>query len=256
MHRFFRALLLFLAALTVPTVRAEAAQCTGGAPQPAYAAVGEAPNVQIWKEGDAASPPMLAACLHAQTPGFTMLVTVAGTFHSTIGEHSLLGRFGATSTLLQIRYWSITDHMWRPLVKAATALGEFGGKPRGDFSADEIDTGASVYLSQTDSRSNSPITYRMRLVESDALHFIIETANVTSLTWWGLTIYKPGDLRSWYLIEQQSPGLWSFYSLTRIAGGYRWLSDGRESSYVNRVVALYRHYAGIRTDQDPPPARD
>jgi hypothetical protein len=188
-------------------------------------------------------------------PRFGTLVAVGAIFQNSLGERALLARFGAISRLLQIRYWSTTDHMWRPLVKAATAVtGELGDKPRDDFAVDEIDTGTNLYLSQSDSRSNRPIIYRMRLVESDARHFIIETANVTPMTWWGLTIYKPGDLQSCYQIEQHSQGSWSFYSLTRIAGENRWFTNGHDASYVNRVVALYRHYAGIRTDQDPPPA--
>jgi hypothetical protein len=248
-------LLVMFVVWTVPTAGTAASLCNGSEPQLLHAAVGEVPNVQIWREGDIAPPPTLAADFDAVNPGFGMLVAVAARFQSSIGERALLARFGAISRLLQIRYWSTTDHMWRPLVKAATAVtGELGDKPRDDFAAAEIDAGADLYLSQTDSRSNRPVIYRMRLVESDARHFVIETANVTSLTWWGLTIYKPGDLQSCYRVEQQSQGFWSFYSLTRIASDNHWFTKGHDASYVNRAVALYRHYAGIRTDQDPPPA--
>jgi hypothetical protein len=94
----------------------------------------------------------------------------------------------------------------------------------------------------------------MRLREIDSQHFLIETENLTPARWWALTLYKPGDLRSLYFLDQRSPGIWSYYSLTRIGGGQR-LIAGHENSYINRAVALYRHFAGIPTDLEPPPAR-
>ncbi len=33
------------------------------------------------------------------------------------------------------------------------------------------------------------------------------------------------------------------------------LPTGSDASYINRSVALFRHLAGIPTDQDPPVAR-
>jgi hypothetical protein len=183
-----------------------------------------------------------------------MLLAVAGTLQSADGEAALLSRFGAVSRLLRVRYWSTTDHTWRPLLTAVTALtNQVSCQPRGDFTTTEIESGQDLYLAQTDSRSTNEVIYRMRLRGSDSQHFVIETENVTPVRWWALTLYKPGDLYSLHFLDQRSPGIWSYYSLTRIDGG-RWLITGHEKSYINRAVALYRHFAGIPTDLEPPPA--
>jgi hypothetical protein len=44
-----------------------------------------------------------------------------------------------------------------------------------------------------------------------------------------LILLKPGGLRSVYFIDQHSPGIWSYYSLTRIAES-SWLIAGHEQS--------------------------
>jgi hypothetical protein len=228
--------------------------CAGVTPQPPYAPLNAAPNVQLWKATSLPALPAIAACLGASSPQFSALLAVAGTFQSADGEAALLSRFGEVSKLLLVRYWSTTDHTWRPLVTAATALTkEVDGQPRRDFTNTEIESGQDLFLSQTDSRSTNEVIYRMRLLETDSPRLVVETENVTPVRWWALTLYKPGDLRTFYFLDQRSPGIWSYYSLTRIGGG-RWLMTGHENSYINRVVALYRYIAGIPTDLEPPPA--
>jgi hypothetical protein len=231
------------------------ALCMSGVPEPPYAPLNAAPKVQLWKDASLPALPAPAACLGASSPqSSSTLVAVAGTFQNADGEAALLTRFGAVSRLLLVRYWSTTDHTWRPLLTSATALTqEVDGRPRTDFTAGELESGRDLYQSQTDSRSTNEVIYRMRLRESDSQHFIIETENVTPVRRWGLTLYKPGDLHSLYFVDQRSPGIWTFYSLTRIGGG-RWLVLGHENSYINRVVAFYRYFAGIPTDLEPPPA--
>jgi hypothetical protein len=48
------------------------------------------------------------------------------------------------------------------------------------------------------------------------------------------------------------PGVWGLYSLLRTGRGASSLTSGDQASYVSRVVAFYRHLAGIPTDQSPP----
>jgi hypothetical protein len=231
------------------------APCVDGVAQPPYAPLNAAPNVQVWKATSLPTLPALAGCFGASSPQSGMLLAVAGTFRSADGAAALLSRFGAVSNLLRVRYWSTTDHIWRPFLTAATALTkEVGGQPRRDFSATEIESGENLYLAQTDSRSTNEVIYRMRLRESDSQHFLVETENVTPVRRWALTLYKPGDLRSLYFLDQRSPGIWSYYSLMRI-DATPWLMTGHENSYINRAVALYRHFADIPTDLEPPPAR-
>jgi hypothetical protein len=229
--------------------------CGGSMPQPGYAPVGAPPNVQVWKDQSLADFPDRVSCLGWSTPKFRMLIAVAGTFQNSEGALALMSRFGAVSTLLSVRYWSTTDQSWRPLVLSATALtGKVASQTRADFISAELEGGKDVYLAQADSRGAGEVIYRMRVRESKPSAFIIETENITSVQWLALTLLKAGGLYSVYFVEQRSPGIWSYYSLTKIAES-SWLIAGHEKSYINRVVALYRHIAGIPTDLEPPPSR-
>ena len=221
---------------------------------PPYAPLNAAPNVWMWNSSSLSPPPARAVRLGAAGSDFNSIVVVAGTLQSADGKTALLARFGAVSQLLTVRYWSTTDRTWRALVLAATAMtNEIAGVPRGDFTSGELERGQAVFLSQTDSRSSNAVIYSMRVLESTPRSFIVQTENVTPVRWSVMTLYHPGDLRSLYFLEQVTPGTWSYYSLTRIAGS-RWLMAGHENSYINRVVALYRYFAGIQTDLEPPPA--
>lgn len=223
-------------------------------PQPAYGMVGEAPAVQIWTDGRLVVPPSGIPCIGWSAPSFRTLVAVAGSFRSSEDSAGLLARFGTISNLLTIRYWSVTDHAWRPLVTAATALtAQVSGQPRGDFTAVEVASGRDLFLSQRDNRASTDVVYRMRVRESAGDRFVIETENLTPVRWWGLTLFSPADIQAVYFLQERTPGVWSYYSLTKIAGG-SWLTAGHEMSYINRAVALYRHLAGIPTDLEPPAA--
>ena len=242
-------------AIGAPTEMAATPPCEGSSPQPAYASVGAPPNVQIWKDQSPAGSPVRESCVNWPTAKFQLLIGAAGTFQNPGGARTLLSRFGAVSTLLSVSYWSTTDQSWRPLVLSATALtGKIAPQARADFTSAEIEGGQDVYLAQADSRGAGEVIYRMRVRENKPGGFIVETENVTPVRWLGLTLLKPGGIYSVYFMEERSRDIWSYYSLTRIAES-SWLIAGHEKSYVNRVIALYRHIAGIPTDLEPPAAR-
>jgi hypothetical protein len=224
-------------------------------PQPAYGMVDEAPTVQVWTDGRLVIPPTEIPCLGWSAPSFRTLVAVAGSFRSSDDSAGLLARFGTISGLLTIRYWSVTDHAWLPLVTAATALtAQVSGQSRGDFTSVEVGSGRDLFLSQRDNRASTDVVYRMRVRESAGDRFIVETENLTPVRWWGLTLFSPAEIQAVYFLQERTAGVWSYYSLTKIGGG-SWLTAGHEMSYVNRAVALYRHLAGIPTDLEPPAAR-
>jgi hypothetical protein len=229
--------------------------CDEIAPQPAYGMVDEAPAVQVWTDGRLVIPPTEIPCIGWSAASFRTLVAVAGSFRSSDDSAGLLARFGTISGLLTIRYWSVTDHAWLPLVTAATALtAQVSGQSRGDFTAVEVGSGRDLFLSQRDNRASTDVVYRMRVRESAGDRFIVETENLTPVRWWGLTLFSPADIQAVYFLQERTAGVWSYYSLTKIGGG-SWLTSGHEMSYVNRAVALYRHLAGIPTDLEPPAAR-
>jgi hypothetical protein len=250
-------LVIALAAVAIgaPTEMVVTPPCEGSSPQPAYASVGAPPNVQIWKDQGPAGSAVRISCVNWPAAKFQLLIGAAGTFQNSGGARTLLSRFGAVSTLLSVRYWSTTDQSWRPLVLSATALtGKITPRARADFTSAELEGGTDVYLAEADSRGAGEVIYRMRVRENKPGGFIIETENVTPIRWLALTLLRPGSLYSVYFIEERSRDIWSYYSLTRIAES-SWLIAGHEKSYVNRIVALYRHIAGIPTDLEPPAAR-
>ena len=221
---------------------------------PTSAAVGEVPSIQIWK--DKILPPSFSspACPDWLPAQSHILVAVAATFRATGGSAGLLSRFGDIPSLLLVRYWSTTDQAWRPVFTAATALtNQPGGRPRGAFTSSELTSGAYLYLSQREGRTGNDVVYRMRLLKLGPGRFVVETENVTRVRWLAFTLFEPGALRSLYSVEQRSPDTWSYYALTSVTGS-KWLPLGHEKSYINRAVALYRHFAGIPTDLEPPAA--
>jgi hypothetical protein len=228
--------------------------CDADFPPTSYASLGAAPTIQIWNQSSAAAAPATASCLASFQPDLRMLVSVAGSFKNSTGTQGILARFGEVSKLLSVRYWSTTDQQLRPLVLAATALTtRDSGQPREDFSNAELLRGQDVYFSQKDSRGAGEVVYRARVLERSSVRLVIETENVTPVRWFALTLLKRGGLRASYFFSQRSPGVWTYHSVTGIAEG-SWLLSGHEKSYINRVVALYRHIVGIPTDQEPPAA--
>jgi hypothetical protein len=230
------------------------ASCNGPPPFTQYGLVGEAPTVQTSPELRSETLAVLAGCVTWPTSRSRLIVAVAGRFRSVEDVDGLLARFGAVSDLPSTRYWSVTDRSWRPLVTSSTALvAAVAGQPRGDFTASELRSGHDVYFAERDSRGTSEAVYRMRVLESAPGRIVLDTENVTAIRWWGLTLFGAGDLRSVYILDHREPGIWFYYSLTRI-GGKSWVTGDHDKSYVNRIVAMYRHLSGIPSDLEPPPA--
>jgi hypothetical protein len=75
--------------------------------------------------------------------------------------------------------------------------------------------------------------------------------NVTAVRFIGVSLFAPGDLRSVYFLGRTGADGWNTIASTRIVA---WAQD-HKNSYVNRALALFRHIAGIPTDQEPPAAR-
>jgi hypothetical protein len=228
--------------------------CDADLPPSIFSPVDAAPNIEIWKQPSLAGLPPQAACLGLVAPDLRMLVTVAGTFENAGGAPVILARFGEVSKLLSVRYWSTTEKKWRPLVLAAAALtARDSGQPRDDFTNTELQSGQDLYFSQRDSRGAGEVIYRVRVRESSRSRLVIETENVTAVRLFALTLLKPGGMHALYFFEERARGIWTYYGLTRIAEG-NWLISGHDDSYINRIVALYRHLTGIPTDLEPPAA--
>ena len=244
---------------TAPALAAEGPEppCDGQAPVPAYAVAGPVPNVAAWSGDDLGGAWKPPACTGWDAVPFATLTALAARFSYDGGVDGLLGRLGAVSTLKGVRYWSVSDGEWRDLVDAAHALDAKGGGRRGDFSAAELRGGAPAYFYQDAGGIASGAAYAVRVLEatSNRLVVAIENAEAVKATMF-VTVFDPGALQTVLFFERQPDGLWGHYALTRTTkAGTNSLVEGKEKSFINRGVALFRHIAGIPTDQEPPVAR-
>jgi hypothetical protein len=92
----------------------------------------------------------------------------------------------------------------------------------------------------------------MQVELSSPKKLVIRIVNVSSIHLLMLPVFKPGDLESVYVIEQESHGTWNYLNLLGIDNNMSLIAASLESSSINRAVAMYRHFVGIPTDQNPP----
>jgi hypothetical protein len=255
---------LSLLALLSAIIPALASGATGG-PQPpcaataaaAYPPPGAPPRVEVWHGGDLEqsrwTPPECSGW--APSSRSKLVVAMAGSFRFDGTADELLARIGAISTLRSIRYWSVLNKTWRPLVIDSSALSRPDpGSRRPDFMAREMTAGSELYYYGNDSRSGQTV-YRMTVRERSPTRAVIAVENLSPLRILFLTLFEPGALQSVEFVELVSPGVWGVYFLTRTRAGVSALAAGWDAPYINRAVALYRHLIGMPTDADPPAAR-
>jgi hypothetical protein len=185
------------------------------------------------------------ACVGFTVKGDGVLVAVAGSFPFRGSAEDLLQRFGAVSALKGLKYWSVTESGWRTLITSAGALeGPDPNRPRADFTLAEMRSGADLYFAQSENRAGSDVVYRMRVQDFGRDRFVVKIDNVSAVSRYLVTLFNPGDLASVHFLERRGQGLWGYYGLA-------WAGDSLisrlavpQASYVNRAVALYRHFLG------------
>jgi hypothetical protein len=227
----------------------------GEAAVPPYADLEEPPRVKFWSEADLGPNWRPPACAGWTGVGFSSLLAVAARFRYPAGYEALLRHIGAVSELSGIRYWSTTHKQWQTLIVNAHALsGLSSGSRRQDFMPGEIKTGAVLYLEQVDNLSGGA-TYRMHITEASPDRIVFDVSNVSTMRYFLLTLFHPGEMQSVYFLERESESVWRYYSMVRTGRNANRLTKGHEASSINRAVAFYRSLAGIPTAQEPPPAR-
>jgi hypothetical protein len=228
----------------------------GGQPLPEYPRVGEAPNVKLWTQSDLGPDWTPPNCTAWQRGAATVVTGLAGDFKYVGDADALLARIGAISSLVGVRYWSVTDKQWNNMFARAVALnGPDPRKMRGDFSAGELRGGGNFYFVAADNRSGNDAVSRLHVTEANGTHFVVETENVTPLRWTFLTYSAPGSFQTWYFLDRDTGGTWRFYSLTRVLyASSLFTSFIPNKSYINRAVAMYRHILDLPTDRGPPVA--
>ena len=228
----------------------------GVAAAPAYPTPAAPPVIKLWRGDDLKRSGWKPAdCLGWASPSHTSLIfALAGSFRFAATADELVARIGAISTLRSVRYWSVTDNAWRPLVIDASALSRPDPRSRRpDFLTAEMTAGSELYYWENDSRTGK-VVHRMAVRESSPKRVVIATQNITPIRLFLVTLFEAGALQGVEFLERVSPGVWGVYLLARADEGST-LASGHDASFVNRAVAIYRHLARIPTDQEPPAVR-
>jgi hypothetical protein len=226
----------------------------GSSVYPDYPELDHAPVVKVWERNELGRGWLPAACMGWTEPGFSTLVVTTARFRLASGIEGPLSRFGAISEFKGIQYWSVTHQKWRTLVVNATALSGPNGESRSDFPSAELKEGGRLFFEQEDSLSGKG-AYEMRILSASANRVVIDTRNVTTLRYFMVPMFHPGDVESVYFLERESKDVWRYYNMARLGANANPLATGHAASSINRAIAFYRHLAGIPTDQEPPAAK-
>jgi len=252
-------LLFLLAMLLVPlAARAEGPTLQppcGVPPEPAYGAPGTPPGVSIWNEARLRQIGWRAPdCLGWRAGRTRLAVELAGEFPFSGSLDQLVEHAGKISAHKSIRYWSTTDKAWRNLVSDAGVVdGPQGRTVQPDPTVADLGAGRSIYYFEV-SRSGRAI-HRLTVLERTADRFVLASENVTPIRGILTTAFEPNALQSVTFVDRRGPATWGYYQVIRATEGASSMAIGAESSYVNRLNALYRDMAGIPTDSEPPASR-
>jgi hypothetical protein len=192
-------------------------------------------------------------CLKWGASRTRLVAALAGQFPFAGPLNDLDARLGRISALKTVRYWSVTHKAWQGLVSDAGVLEGPQGNARPDIGPAELAPGRSVFYFEVDHAGRT--VYRLTVREHTADRIVVATENVTPIRIGILNAFDPGALQTVIFVEKRGPALWGYYQAIRATAGASVLALGSDASYVNRLAALYRHVAGIPTDQEPPMAR-
>lgn len=225
--------------------------CTAGAAaEPAYAAIGEPPAFAVWHGSDVALP---GDCRDLPDSKPTFALALAARFDGSHTLDELAGRIGAVSVMKTIRYWSVSDGAWRELIDDAFALaGPEATQRRGDFTAAEILSGRRLYVALDDTRSTGVNVFSLTARAEGSERLVVTMTNLSPLGFGPFTIFDEGTLHAVHYIDRLSDGSWGYYTLWSVTSED--IGDP-ERSFLNRAAALYRFFADIPTDREPPLAR-
>jgi hypothetical protein len=244
--------MIVVVALLIDTVSAAAdfqPPC-GSPPVPAYPAASISPAVLTKTLTDWLPPP----CAGWLGLSPNRVVAVAGRIREPGGAATLLGRFGAISSLRGMQYWSETEQSWQTLIiDAFSVVDAAGTNRRGDFRPEEMRPGASLYSAERDNRSSQNVIYRMQVLESTPNRVVVSITNVSPVRQYFITLFAPGELKTTYFLDRLGPDDWGYYALSGATTGL--VTGGHPASWVNRAIAFYRHFVGIPTNTEPPAAR-
>ena len=227
--------------------RAAASVC-GSAPPPACPPPDSPPRVQSWLlDGHQDGPAPDCAGLRGRD--FELLVRLTGSYTAVGDLDSQLARFGAISALKSATYWSFTDRQRLMLFREAFAVDGAGSvRPRPDYSAAELRSGAELPFVDSDNRSTTLMPHSLQLTHSTPVSFVLRIENLSDHRFMGLTLMAAREMQWSVAVERLGGGRWAYRSLL----GQRRVRLGRAEQHrlsnLARCVALFDLVAGRQTD--------
>jgi Family of unknown function (DUF6675) len=230
------------------TMQAQPQPPCGSLPVPPYPAADAAPSVRVWEHSDWTPP----ACTGWARVESATLVGTTARFRNPGGSEALRRRLAAVSALAGLLYWSTTHQTWQPLIVDAYALTAADGARRADFQPGDVAAGRLLYALQEDNLLGK-VVYETRIATADSGRLVFTTRNAGPIQYFGLTLFRPGDIQSVCFLDREAGDVWRYYAIARMPKQVSLL--GQTASLINRAAALFRYLAGIPADQEPPAAR-
>ena len=236
------------ALLASRTAAAASPSLCGAAPPPAYPPPDKPAVVQSWLQDGHQDGP-LPDCRGLRDQDFELLVRLTGSYAAPGDLDAQLARVGAVSLLKGATYWSFSDRKRLVLFQEAFAVDAAGSmRPRADFSAAELRSGAELHFVHSDNRSSKLSPYSLRLVQATPEGFQVQVENTTDMRYLGLVLVALREMQWSFSIERLGAGRWGYRSLL----GMRHLHLGRAEQHrlsnLSRSVAMFDLLAGRHTE--------
>jgi hypothetical protein len=231
--------------------------CAGLTAAPGFPALGAPPLIAVWQgdQLDRAAP--MPACLGWPNFDFSTMLAISGRFRHAGGVESMLAAFGRVSSMAGLKYWSISDERWQVLVERSEAISDPQARQvRPDFSPAELQPGHDLYFQQRENRGSDDIVYRLRVLSVGPDGFSVDLTNASGIDLMFFRLFAPGDLRSVYFFRRLAEDEWGYWAVGGTHLGMTGIFGPHIGSFENRATALYRHFAGIPEDQEPPAAKE
>lgn len=239
------------AAVTGPMPMAWAAPSValcGATPAPAYPPADKPALVQSWQqEGRHDGPP--PDCRSLRDRDFELLVRLTASYVAPGDLDAQLARVGAVSLLKGATYWSFSDRKRLVLFQEAFAVEAAGSlRPRTDFSAAELRSGAELHFVHSDNRSSKLSPYSLRLVQATPEAVQLQIENTADLRYLGLLLVGAHEMQWSVSIERLGPDRWGYRSLLGLRHLHLGRAEQHRQSNLARCVAMFDLLAGRQTD--------
>lgn len=214
---------------------------------PGYVSEAQTPAVAVWRDQVLAFGSGCPAALNGQAD---LVIAVSRAFRHSGSVEDLARRVGAVSALDGLQYWSATDGAWRELISQSQALsGPRVEETRGDFSAQDVMGGGTLFMTQRDTRSSGGNLYALSGAVQGRDQLSVTTVNLTAIRFLVATVFAPETLVSTHVFTRLDGYVWGYYGLIVVKPGGR---TRGVASFINRAAAFERFLTGRSPTAEPP----